>query len=234
MDKSLIFSIDKVSTPSHLRLNSVSTPSHLRWRTEVKRWRGAVATVVMLCLCLTMQAQSETFTGAQRSEVLTAIAAAQQPKPGKTLNYSFRQTKHSRLLAEDAVSKGNLTLGDRTMQWRYTEPNDFTLVVEGDSIYTVVGGKRSSFSGNADRMTRGLAQMMMQMTDGTSLADERVFETVLTEESSCYRALLTPKRRDMRRMMQQAELTFDRKSMCIKSVRLVEKDGYTQIDFTRQ
>ena len=39
----------------------------------------------------------------------------------------------------------------------------------------------------------------------------------------------------MRRMMQRAELTFDRKSMCIKSVRLIEKDdGYTQIDFTRQ
>lgn len=190
--------------------------------------------VVMICLCLTMQAQSEALAGTKRTEVLTAIAAAQQPKPGKTLNYSFRQTKHSRLLAEDAVSKGRLSLGERTMQWQYTEPMTFTLVVDGDSIYTVNDGKRSSLSGAADKMSRGLAQMMKQMTDGSSLADERIFETVLTEESTCYRALLTPKRRDMRRMMQQAELTFDRKSMCIKSVRLVEKDGYTQIDFTRQ
>ena len=129
--------------------------------------------LLALGMGLAIQAQTEPLAGPHRTEVLTAIAAVQQPKPGKTLKYSFRQTKHSRLLAEDAVSKGNLTLGDRTMRWQYTEPMTFTLVVEGDSIYTVSDGKRNNLSGTADKMTRGLAQMMMQMTDGSSLNDER-------------------------------------------------------------
>ena len=192
----------------------------------------------MLTVAISMvaQAQTATLTGAQRAEVLTCIAVAQQPRPGKTLAYTFVQTKHSPLLAQDAVSKGNLTLGsDRTMRWQYTEPQTFALVVEGDSIYTVVGGKRNSLSGASGKMTRGLAQMMMQMTDGASLTNDKLFETTLTEESGFYRATLVPKRRDMKRMMQQAVLTFDHKTLRIKSVRLIEKDNsYTQIDFTQQ
>lgn len=192
--------------------------------------------MLTVAISLVAQAQTASLTGALRAEVLTAIAAAQQPKPGKTLAYTFVQTKHSPLLAQDAVSKGNLTLGsDRTMRWQYTDPQAFALVVEGDSIYTMTGGKRNSLSGASGKMTRGLAQMMMQMTDGASLTNDKLFETTLTEETGSYRATLVPKRRDMKRMMQQAVLTFDRKTLRIKSVRLKEKDdSYTQIDFTLQ
>lgn len=199
-------------------------------------------TIYLLTLLMTIAmpllavAQTGSITGAQRTEVLAAIAAAQQPKPGKSLGYSFVQAKHSPLLAQDAVSKGTLTLGgDRTMRWQYTEPQAFSLVVEGDSIYTVSNGKRNSLGGASGRMTRGLAQMMMQMTDGASLTNDKLFETTLSDNGGTYHVTLVPKRRDMKRMMQRAELTFDHKSLCIKSVRLIEKeDSYTQIDFTRQ
>lgn len=181
-------------------------------------------------------AQSTPLTGPRRAEVLAAIARTQQPPAGKTLCYSFVQTKHSPLLANDAVSKGKLNLGDRrSMQWQYTEPQAFSLVVEGDSIYTVSGGKRQSLTGAGGKMTRGLAQMMMQLTDGASLADDKLFETSLTEEGDSYRAVMVPKRRDMRRMMQQAELLFDRKTLRIRSVTLTERnDSYTKIDFKLQ
>lgn len=189
--------------------------------------------IALLALGLSLQAQNAPLTGTRRAEVLTAIAAAQQPKAGTTLHYTFVQTKHSPLLAADAVSKGTLRLsGDRSMCWQYTEPTAFMLVVEGDSIYTVAGGKRKSLSGASGKMTRGMAQLMMQMTAGAGLTDDKLFETVLVEEGGLYRATMTPKRRDMKRMMQQVVLTFDRKSLRIKSVRLVEKDdSYTHIDF---
>ena len=197
---------------------------------------GNILLIVLLVLGMDMglRAQNVPLAGARRAEVLTAIAAAQQPKAGTTLHYTFVQTKHSPLLAKDAVSKGTLRLsGDCSMRWQYTEPNAFTLAVEGDSIYTIIDGKRNPLSGAGGRMARGMAQLMMQMTAGASLTDEKLFETVLTEEGDVYRAVMTPKRRDMKRMMQQVVLTFDRKSLRIKSVRLVEKeDSYTHIDFT--
>ena len=202
----------------------------------MKRTRHILITLLTVAISLATQAQTTAITGAQRAKVLSAIAAAQQPKAGKTLAYTFVQTKHSPLLAQDAVSKGNLTLGsDRTMRWQYTEPQAFSLIVDGDSIYTVVGGKRNSLSGVSGKMTRGLAQMMMQMTDGASLSNDKLFETELADEGATYRATMTPKRRDMKRMMQQAVLTFDHKTLRIKSVRLIENnDSYTQIDFKLQ
>ena len=202
----------------------------------MKQTKQILLTLLTVAMTLTLSAQTSDITGAQRAEVLKAIAAVQQPKAGKTLAYTFVQTKHSPLLAQDAVSKGSMTLGsDRTMRWQYTEPTAFALVVEGDSIYTVANGKRNSLSGASGKMTRGLAQMMMQMTDGASLTDDKMFETTLAEESGTYRVTLVPKRRDMRRMIQQALLTFDHKTLRIKSVRLMEKDdSYTQIDFTQQ
>lgn len=192
--------------------------------------------LIVLAMSSITMAQNVTLAGSRRAEILSAIAEAQQPQPGKTLNYSFVQTKHSPLLAADAVMKGHLTLGsDRTMQWQYTDPKTFTLAVEGDSIYTVSDGKRQSLSGANGKMTRGLAQMMMQMTDGASLVNDKLFDTELTEEGATYRATMTPKRRDMRRMMQRAVLVFDHKTLRIKSVRLIENnDSYTQIDFTLQ
>ena len=200
----------------------------------MRHTRHILIALLLLVPGLTLQAQNTPLTGTRRAEVLTAIAAAQQPKAGTTLHYTFVQTKHSPLLAKDAVSKGTLRLsGDCSMRWQYTEPNAFTLAVEGDSIYTIINGKRNPLSGAGGRMARGMAQLMMQMTAGASLMDEKLFETVLTEEGDVYRAVMTPKRRDMKRMMQQVVLTFDRKSLRIKSVRLVEKeDSYTHIDFT--
>ena len=193
----------------------------------------ALAALMAVGLVLPACAQTPV---ANSAAVLEQIARVQQPGAGATLKYSFRQTKHSPLLAVDAVSKGNLTLGsNHTMHWQYTEPQAFSLIVEGDSIYTVSGGKRTPLSGAGGKMTRGLAQMMMQMTDGASLTDSKLFETSLMEDAGTYYVTLVPKRRDMKRMMQRAELTFDHKSLCIKSVRLIEKaDSYTQIDFTRQ
>lgn len=170
------------------------------------------------------------------SALLAAIAQAQRPAEGETYEYTFRQTKHSPLLAADAVSTGSMTLsGTRSMQWRYSSPQEMTLGVSGDTIYTVVGRKRQPLSGTAARMSRGIVGMIAGLTDGASLTDERQFATTIETEQSVYRVQLVPKRRDMKRMMQRAVLVFDRRTLGIKSVRLIEADdSYTQIDFKRQ
>ena len=170
------------------------------------------------------------------ARLLAAIAQAQQPAEGETCEYTFRQTKHSPLLATDAVSTGSMTLrGNRSMEWRYTSPQEMTLGVSGDTIYTLVDGKRQPLSGAAARMSRGIAGMIAGLTDGASLTDERQFATTLEVDASCYRVQLVPKRRDMKRMMERAELVFDRGSMAVKSVKLIENaQSYTLIEFKKR
>lgn len=189
-------------------------------------------TILLFGLCLTLCAAAQSPV-ADRDAVLARIAAAQRPQQGKPLTYAFTQTKHSPMLAQDAVSHGTLTLiGERQMRWQYSDPTDLALIVDGDSIYTVSAGKRKSLSGVAGAATRGMAQTMMTLASGNALADEKLFAVELTEEPSVYRAVLTPKRRDMRRMMQQVIVTFDKKSCRVNTVRLMEKNNsYTLIEF---
>ena len=189
-------------------------------------------TTLLLTLSLVFCATAQSPV-ADRDAVLARIAAAQKPQPGKSQTYAFTQTKHSPMLAQDAVSHGVLTLsGERQMRWQYRDPTDLALVVDGDSIYTVSAGVRKALSGAAGAATRGMAQTMMTLASGNALADEKLFAVELTEEPSAYRAVLTPKRRDMRRMMQQVIVTFDKKSYRVNTVRLMaKKDSYTLIEF---
>ena len=159
-------------------------------------------TTLLLTLSLVFCATAQSPV-ADRDAVLARIAAAQKPQPGKS-----------------------------QMRWQYRDPTDLALVVDGDSIYTVSAGVRKALSGAAGAATRGMAQTMMTLASGNALADEKLFAVELTEEPSAYRAVLTPKRRDMRRMMQQVIVTFDKKSYRVNTVRLMEKkDSYTLIEF---
>ena len=189
-------------------------------------------TILLISMSLTLCSAAQNPI-ADPTALLTRIAAAQRPPQGKPLTYAFTQTKHSPMLAQDAVSHGTLTLsGERQMHWQYSDPTDLALIVDGDSIYTLSDGKRNTLSGVGGAATRGMAQTMMALAGGDALADGKVFAVELTEEPSLYRAVLTPKRRDMRRIMQPVTVTFDKGSCRVNTVRLLENnDSYTLIEF---
>lgn len=189
--------------------------------------------ILLLALILTGTA---VWAQSDRTELLSSIAEAQRPQTGRTTVRQFVQTKHTPMLAQDAVSRGTLTIsGTHKLRWQYTEPIDFTLVVDGDSIYTISQGKRTPMNGAAGRMTRGMAQMMSTLADGSGMLDEKLFDITLSEEGSSIATTLVPKRRDMRRMMQRVELRFKKKGYGIESVTIWEKDdSYTKIEFDKR
>lgn len=189
-------------------------------------------TIIFLVLCLTFYAVAQKPV-ANREAVLTRIVAAQNPQAGKSIKYTFTQTKHSPLLAQDAVSHGNVTLtGERYLRWHYTDPRNHAIIVDGDSIYAETDGKKHSLAGPAGSIMRNMTNTMMALTKGNSLADEKVFSVELTEDANNYHATLTPKRRDLRRMMQHVIVDFDKKSCRVLKVKLIEKhNSYTVIEF---
>ena len=186
--------------------------------------------LITLCLAFCAVAQSPV---ANRDAVLARIVAAQNPKAGKSIKYTFTQTKHSPLLAQDAVSHGNVTLtGERYLRWHYTDPRNHAIIVDGDSIYAETDGKKHPLAGPAGAVMRNMTNSMMSLTVGNGLIDEKVFTVELTEDATAYHATLTPKRRDMRRMMQQILVDFDKKSCRVHKVKLIEKsNSYTVIEF---
>jgi len=164
------------------------------------------------------------------AEIKQRVTDAQKKLYGTTLD--FVQTKHSPLLKEDAVSHGTLTIyGDNNIRWQYTEPTDLAFVVNGDSTYTISNGKRNDLSGSSGRMTRGIAQLISALATGDELFNDKIFDCVI-DNDKC-QITLTPKRRDMKRLMQSIMLSFDKQTYIIQSVRIFEKqDSNTLIVFS--
>ena len=152
---------------------------------------------------------------------LTEAAASMQ-----TLQCRFVQEKTSSMLAEPTVAEGTMHYAaPERMRWEYTKPYAFALVVNGDRIVKVTDGKAEVVDGKSNRMYQGIVSIIMGSASGKKLFDTSVFDVVLYDEDACWRAEMTPKRRDMKRMFSQLVFRFDKKTKGISQVEFKEAGG---------
>lgn len=185
-------------------------------------------TILMILLALlatSVWAQNEKpLSEAETQKVvatLTQAAASMQ-----TLQCRFVQEKTSSMLAEPSIAKGTMhyAASDR-MRWEYTEPYAFALVVDGENIVKVTDGKAEALDAKSGRMYQGVVGLIMGSASGKKLFDTSVFDVVLYDEDACWRAEMTPKRRDMKRMFSQLVFRFDKKTNGISRVEFKDAGG---------
>ena len=187
--------------------------------------KKVILLVLFALLGISVWAQNEKpLTEAESQKVvskLTEAAAAMQ-----TLQCRFVQEKTSSMLAEPTIAEGTMHYAapDR-MRWEYTKPYAFALVVNGERIVKVTDGKAEVVDGNSNRMYQGIVGIIMGSASGKKLFDTSVFDVVLYEEDACWRAEMTPKRRDMKRMFSQLVFGFDKKTNGISHVEFKEASG---------
>ena len=152
---------------------------------------------------------------------LTQTAASMQ-----SLQCRFVQEKTSSMLAEPMVSEGLMQyIAPDKLRWEYTSPYAFALVVDGEHIVREVDGKAEVIDGNSSRMVQGIVNIIMGSASGKNLFDASVFDMVLYDEGDTWRAVMNPKRRDMKRMFSQLVFHFDKKTKGINRVEFKESAG---------
>ena len=184
--------------------------------------------ILMLMLALlgvSVWAQkAQPLTEAESQKVvaeLTEAAAAMQ-----TLQCRFVQEKTSSMLAEPSVSEGTMHFASPDkMRWEYTAPYAFALVVNGDRIVKVTDGKAEVLEGKTGRMYQGIVDIIMGSASGKKLFDTSVFDVVMYDDDTFWRAEMTPKRRDMKRMFSQLVFRFDKKTNGISRVEFKDAGG---------
>ena len=144
----------------------------------------------------------------------------------QTMQCRFVQSKTMAMLTEPSVSEGKMYFSspDR-LRWEYLTPYPFALVVNGEKIVKVTDGKSEVLDGNSGRMYQGITNMIMGSASGKKLFDASTFDVVLYDDGVCWKAEMTPKRRDMKRMFSQLVFHFDKKSQVIDHVEFVEPSG---------
>ena len=187
--------------------------------------KKAILLVLFALLGVSVWAQNgKPLTEAESQKVVTELTEAAASM--QTLQCRFVQEKTSSMLAEPTVAEGTMHYAapDR-MRWEYTKPYAFALVVNGDRIVKVTDGKAEVVDGKSNRMYQGIVSIIMGSASGKKLFDTSVFDVVLYDEDACWRAEMTPKRRDMKRMFSQLVFRFDKKTKGISQVEFKEAGG---------
>ena len=183
---------------------------------------------VAVSLMVTAQTQ---LSENQTNEVIASLTKAATSM--QSMQCRFVQEKTSSMLAEPSVAEGTMHYAapDR-MRWEYTAPYAFALVVNGERLVKVTDGKAEVLEGNAGRMYQGMVNLIIGSASGKKLFDTTVFDIVLYDDNGFWRADMTPKRRDMKRMFSQLVFRFDKKTNGISRVEFVEAGGgITSIQF---
>ena len=176
---------------------------------------------VAVSLMVTAQTQ---LSENQTNEVIASLTKAAASM--QSMQCRFVQEKTSSMLAEPSVAEGTMHYAapDR-MRWEYTTPYAFALVVNGERLVKVTDGKAEVLEGNAGRMYQGMVNLIIGSASGKKLFDTTVFDIVFYDDNGFWRADMTPKRRDMKRMFSQLVFRFDKKTNGISRVEFVSTNG---------
>ena len=159
---------------------------------------------------------------------LTQAAASMQ-----TMQCRFVQQKTSSMLTNPTVAEGTMAYAaPDKMRWEYTEPYRFALIVNGERIVKVTDGNAEVLEGNAGRMYQGMVGIIMGSASGKKLFDTSMFDVMLYDDGAFWKVVMSPKRRDMKRMFSRLVFRFDKKTNGISQVEMVESGGdVTEIRF---
>ena len=176
---------------------------------------------VAVSLMVTAQTQ---LSESQSNEVIASLTKAAASM--QSMQCRFVQEKTSSMLAEPQIAEGKMYYAapDR-MRWEYTTPYAFALVVNGERLVKVTDGKAEVLEGNAGRMYQGMVNLIIGSASGKKLFDTTIFDIVLYDDNGFWRADMTPKRRDMKRMFSQLVFRFDKKTNGISRVEFVSANG---------
>ena len=187
--------------------------------------KKAIFILLLALLSISVWAQNEKpLTEAESQKVISMLTQAASSM--QTLQCRFVQEKNSSMLAETSIAKGTMHYAapDR-MRWEYTEPYAFALVVNGEQITKVTDGKAETLDGKSSRMYQGMVSLIMGSASGKKLFDASVFDVALYDDNEFWRAEMTPKRRDMKRMFSQLVFRFDKKTNGISLVEFKDAGG---------
>lgn len=144
----------------------------------------------------------------------------------KSMSCDFRQVKTVPLMDAPQESKGRMLYRQPSaLKWEYTEPFVNSFTIDGDNIRIDNGEGETEVSGEAARMFKGMAGIMLGCMTGESLRDKRLFQTSVTEQNGEWVAVLVPQRREIKRVFTQIEMVFDPATSLLKRLIMTEQSG---------
>lgn len=142
----------------------------------------------------------------------------------------FVQTKESALLAEPAVSSGKMVYCKPShLEWTYTEPFNFSFILDGDNAVVENNGSRQSFDVRQNRMLKEMSRMIIACIGGSTVAGDDLFRSEISEKGNSVELTLYPLGKDAKKMWRKLVLHYEKDSLKVNGFEMEESSG----DITR-
>ncbi len=144
----------------------------------------------------------------------------------KTLSCDFVQTKQMEMLNNKFVSKGKMYYEQpNKLRWEYTTPYSYTFLMNDSKVLIKNNNRSDIIDINQNKMFKEIARLMMNSIVGESLNNRRTFDVAIVSNDKQYVATLTPLEREMKQMWSKIMLYFDKVTLGVVKVEMVERTG---------
>ena len=148
-----------------------------------------------------------------------------------TIDCSFTQVKTLRFLNDKMTSQGRMLFdGSGKLRWEYQSPYSYTFILNGDKVYIKSAqGSQQTIDIRQSRLFQGIAEVMMNSVTGKSLTTSSDFDCTMYTSGDEWQALLTPKRKEMKKLFKDIRLHFSSQKQMVTQVEMTEQNGDTTV-----
>ncbi|MBQ6613184.1 MAG: outer membrane lipoprotein carrier protein LolA [Alistipes sp.] len=152
----------------------------------------------------------------------------------KSVECSFVQTKHVKLLNDKMVSYGKMYYSAPSLlRWEYTSPYTYTFILNQHQVLLKSAQRQDVVDVNNSKMFKEIVRLMMSSVVGSCLSDDTTFDVSIASVGNEWVATLLPLRRDMKQMWSRLVVHFNRSNQSVVKVEMYEPSGdYTIIELS--
>jgi len=176
----------------------------------------------------------EGFTSIENPDQVKKLIteSAQQTQ---SLSSDFMQEKHLTMMEEILVSKGRfLFKKENNVRWEYNSPINYTILINENHFIIDNDGKISTFNTESNKLFKEINNMILMAIQGNFVNDS-AFDATYFSDNKYYLAVLNPREKILKNILNQIEIYFDKKEMNVEKVKFVEpEDDFTLITFTNR
>lgn len=152
-----------------------------------------------------------------------------------TIKSDFIQIKHLEALEVTVESKGKFWFKkENFLRWEYIEPYKYVIAIKNGTFTINDGKKTSSYDTESNKVFKEINNLIISSVRGNLLMDGN-FAVEAFESETQYKVKLVPKIAQMKEVLSQIEMYFEKSDMSVSKVKMIEdEDNYTEIKFTNR
>jgi outer membrane lipoprotein-sorting protein len=150
-----------------------------------------------------------------------------------TIESDFIQEKNLSVLSEMIISSGHFCFKkENNIRWEYVKPYPYLIIISNNRIFIKDDQNSRQYDIQSNKMFQEMNKFISGCIQGEILKNEKDYQVEYFEDEKNYFVKLVPNAMQMREMLNEVHIWFDRQDLTVARIMMMESGGdYTKIDF---